>query len=413
MLAATPFTRVSEAKCFAVSTHRPLDHLGFPKGTFLTNDNWPSYANIIAGASSKPEDYNEAALERLMKDLEPWVVRIKGVVPQFKGINKVEAIPFPNEEKRRFYLEAYQRLQEELAKLEKEFDEGRYKFVILLKFAIAAEWCHSEDLAQRMFDAVKRGKAGVCACKFKGTIIEVVKQLIGLGVSRDDICLIWGGGQTQLTKKQKAKKKVKELSKQLEATGVSVEDILEMTDLDEVEDRELLSLPPEWRLGPQSIEERQKEIDRFQSGKAHYAIYTFKAGGVGLSLHHSDELTEFKCRRKESGYAVEEDIPNVPVRQRETFLSPCYSGIDMAQGLWRVPRITSLSDTIQTILLYRETIEMQIYAILQMKLKCINAVARSKENWMESIIYKEKVQEHLNKELPLDSSEMVEDEIEE
>ena len=412
-VSATPFTRVSEAKCFAIATKRPIDHLpGFPKGALLNEDTWPSYASIIA-APSDPREYNEAALERLMRDLEDYVVRVKGVVPQFKAINKVEAIPFPNEEKRRFYMEAYQRLIEELEKLEKEFDEGRYKFVILLKFAMAAEFCHGEDIAIRMIDAVKRGKAGVCACKFKGTIIEVVQQLIKRGVKRDDIALIWGGGQTQLTKKQKAKQKIQNIGDALKKAGMDVNELLEMTDLDEVEDRELLNLPPELRLGAQSIEERQREIDKFQSGKTHYAIYTFKAGGVGLSLHHSDELTEFKCRRKESGYAVEEDIPNVPVRQRETFLAPTYSGIDMAQGLWRVPRITSLSDTIQTILLYQGTVEMDIFEILSKKLRCIGAVARSKENWMDSIIYKEKVKEHLNKTLPEDGETMEEDEGEE
>jgi len=98
-ISATPFTRVSEAQAFAVSTHRPLDHLGFPHGTVLTNDNWPTYAAQIA-APADPEDYNQAAIERLMKDLEPWVVRVRGVKPQFNAKNEVKVIPFEDEEKR-------------------------------------------------------------------------------------------------------------------------------------------------------------------------------------------------------------------------------------------------------------------------------------------------------------------------
>lgn len=392
-ISATPFTRVSEAKAFAVSTHRPLDHLGFPQGTVLNNDNWPTYAAQIADPAS-PEDYVEAAIERLMKDLEPWIVRVKGVKPQFEAENSIEKIAFQSPEAAEFYHAAWTRFQEEMAKLEKEVDEGRYRFVILLKFAMAAELCRADLLADRMYKAVQEGKAAVCAAKFKGTIIKAVQTLHDkYGVSRDMISLVWGGGQTQLTKKQKAKKKIKELDEKFKAMGSSAEEMLADMDLEDVEERELQELPEHLRLGQQTMEDRQVEIDKFQSGKSLYCFYTFRAGGVGLSLHHTDEFTTYKCRRKESGYALEEDIPNVPVRPRENFVAPTYSAIELVQGLGRCPRLTSLSPTKQTLLFYKGTIEEEIANIVSQKLRCLSKVVKMKESWQNVITGKQSVEE--------------------
>ena len=45
-----------------------------------------------------------------------------------------------------------------------------------------------------------------------------------------------------------------------------------------------------------------------------------------------------KCRRKESGYAVEGDIKFIPTRPREVYLSTTYSAIELVQGLAKVTR---------------------------------------------------------------------------
>lgn len=408
---ATPFTKVSEAKCFAVSTHRPLEHLGFPTGSVLTNENWQSYANSIAHPDS-PDDHNEAAIERLMKDLDPWIVRVTGVRPQFKAINTVKRISFQTPEERQFYDTAWKRFLEEKAK----YDDGapsEHIFTILLKFSMAAEICRKSILAKEMFQAVQNGKAAVCACKFKGTIIAVVQELNEkYGVPRSAISLIWGGGQTQLNKKQKQKANIIAMSEKLKQSGLDADDILSDLDLDKIEDRELLDLPEHLRLGAQTLESRQDEIDRFQSGKSLYCMYTFRAGGVGLSLHHTDEFTDDwdrkhpkfdewykmiqelpekqrplpgKCRRKESGYAVEEDIPFIPVRPRENFVAPTYSPIETVQGLGRCPRLTSLSDTIQKLIYYAGTIEDKIANICNAGLRCLSKVVKFKESWSDVI----------------------------
>lgn len=383
---ATPFTKVSEAKVFAVGTGLDISHHGLPKGTILTNENWPEYAKIIAGPDCNPDEHNEAAVERLMKDLDQYVVRVKGVRKQFDETNSVEKIDFQSKEARADYDDAWQKFLKEKTKFETG-ETTEHPFVMLLKFSMAAELIRSEILADRLYKAVQDGFAGVTGLKFKGTMIKVSMFLIEKhGVSRDDISLIWGGGQTALNKKQQAKKKIRENADKLKLAGMDIDQLLKDVELNDVEDRELLNIPESYRLGPQNLKERQKEIDKFQSGKSKYAMFTFRAGGVGLSLHHTDELTAFKCRRKKSGYAVEEDIPKVPVRPRRVYLAPTYSAIELVQGLGRCPRLTSLSPTIQTLLYYRGTIEDDIADIVSQKLRCLTKVVAMREKWADVIV---------------------------
>jgi hypothetical protein len=205
------------------------------------------------------------------------------------------------------------------------------------------------------------------------------------GISRDNISLIWGGGAKVASEKQKKKANLKanaEVMAALKSRGIDIEDL----GFDDVDDFIPSMKPPEHlRLGIQSKVERQKEIDKFQSGKSLYCLYTFKSGGVGLSLHHTDEMTKVKCRRKKNGWVYIEDIPSIPTRQRVTFLSPTYSAIELVQGLGRAPRLTSFSDTSQTIIFYAGTIEARVKQIVDMKLRCLSKVVQTKESWSEVV----------------------------
>lgn len=414
-VSATPFTRVSEAKCFAVATGKDISKvLGLPNYTPITNENWPAYAAIIAGKSD-PEEYNEAAVERLIDDLEDYIVRVRGVRPQFDARNSVRIIEFASPEEKKEYDIAWEKYQKELAKLKAAAvamnheaghtlsnadgePTGLAMLVMFLKFRMAAERCRRRYIAEWLIKQVNSGFAGVAALNFKGTIIDVVKILVDeYGVPRDKISLVWGGGQTQLTKKQKAKKEIIESADKLRAAGISDEALMKTLNLEDVEDRVLQELPPHLRLGSQSKEERQKEIDRFQSGRSLICLYTFRAGGVGLSLHHSDEMTSIKVRKKKSGYAVEEDIPKVPVRPRKTVVAPTYSAIELVQGLGRAPRLTSLSDTYQELVFYKGTIEEDVAAITSNKLRCLSKVVRQRETWADVITDGVKVDEHIDK----------------
>lgn len=405
-ISATPFTRVCEAKCFAVSTRKPIsDQLGLGTVTTLKLENWPTYASAIA-SPAMPTEYVEAAVERLTKDLDKYIVRVRGVRPQFDAVNRIEKIRFATPEERQYYEEAYERYLAEKAKLEAAgLDDtgtanGNSRFQILvqfLKFRMAAEFCRRHHLAKLMFDAVQNGKAAVAALNFKQTIIGVTRILVEeYGVSRDLISLVWGGGQTGLTKKQKMKASIKEKAEQLEAAGIDATELLAELELENVEDRIIEDLPEHLRLGPQSKEDRQREIDRFQSGRSLYCMYSFRAGGVGLSLHHTDELTKNKVKRQKNGYAVVSDIPNIPVRPRINFVAPTYSAIELVQGLGRCPRLTSLSDTEQILLFYAGTIEDEVARVVSQKLRCLSKVVRQKEKWADVVVGGVKAEAHLD-----------------
>lgn len=394
-VSATPFTRVIEAKCFAVSTKKPIsDNLGLGHTSYLSNATWPTYAAAIASPSG-PEEYNEAAVERLTKDLEPYIKRVRGVRPQFDAINSIQLIEFETDDERKYYEDTEKRYYEKKAKLAEQLGKdigedgsagGIWALVLLNERCMAAEYCRRYHLAKMMKKAVEQGYAAVCAVKYKNTLIAIVRILVEeWGIPRDKISLVWGGGQTKLTKKQQTKAEIKAQADKLKEIGMDIGAVLENLDLDQVEDRVLEEIPAHLRLGMQSKEERQREIDKFQSGKTIYCLYTFKAGGVGLSLHHSDELSPVKVRRKESGYAVEDDIKNVPIRPRANFVAPTYSAIELVQGLGRCPRLTSLSNTPQRLVYYKHTVEEDVARIVSAKLKCLSKVVRQRESWMDVV----------------------------
>jgi len=421
-ISATPFTRVSEAKAFAVATHKDISHLGFPAGTLLTEQTWGTYSQAISHPSP-PDEYNEAAVERLMKDLDDYIVRVKGVRWQFNAQNAVEIIDFENREQAKEYSDAWEKYLAKKAKLEEAVtDNPRFQAMIELGiFLAAAEYAKRHIFARRMYEDVKSGYAAVCALKFKKTIIAVTQILVNdYGVSRDQISLIWGGGQTQLTAKQKLKQQVKANMAVFEQAGISMEDMM----LEEVEDREIVELDASLRLGNQSKDDRQKEIDKFQSGKSLYCMFTYKAGGVGLSLHHTDEMTTQwntqvagyeewikeieewnskrhvneqvkpgKVRRQKNGYAVIDDIKFIPTRPRKVTIGPTWSPIELVQGAGRAPRLTSLSDTIQGFLYFRGTVEEDQAFVVTHRLRCLGKVVRQHENWMDLIAKHEKAKE--------------------
>lgn len=381
---ATPFGRISEAKAFCISTNHDISHLGFPQGTTINESSWPTFAALMAGDKSTPEEYNEAAMERLEKEMSDYIVRIKNAKWQFKAKNKVEIIDFQTDEERKEYEQAWERYLIRKAKAQESVtDNPRFKAMVELgQFLAAAEYCKREIFARRMYEDVQAGYAAVMACKFKKTIIAVTKILVEkYGVSRDLISLVWGGGQTQLTAKQKMKAQVEQNMELFASMGITMEDLM----LEEVESRTIEELPENLRLGTQSLEARQKEIDRFKRGKSLYCIFTYKAGGVGLSLPHSDKWTTQKVRRKANGYAYVEDIPNIPVRQRKVTIGPTWSAIDLAQGSGRVPRLISLSDTEQSFLYYRGTVEESQAFVVMHKLKCIGKVVKQRESWTDLI----------------------------
>jgi len=389
---ATPFTRVCEAKAFCLSTKLTIP-IGVLKGRPLTEKNWDQFANDVA-FPSKPDDYNATAVDRLTTLLDDYIVRVKGVKWQFNPINDYELIDFITKEGREFYKTAEERYFRRMAKLKAgdipvSASKG-YLLAIMTQYNIAAESNpdRAKIIAQRMYHDAQEGYAPVCAMKYKISISRIIKILMDeYKVKRSEISVIWGGSQVKLTKKQEAKKSLSgndDLLQALSDAGVKLEDI-GLSD-DDVTVKEQIEFADELKLGTQDAKQRELERKNFLSGKTKYCLFSTKAGGVGLSLHHTDELTEFKCRRKPSGYAYEEDIPLVSTRPRCLYGPPCYSAIDVVQFLGRCGRLTSLSNTRQTLMFFRGTIEEKVAAIYSVKLKCLSRVVRNRESWEDVIL---------------------------
>jgi len=113
-------------------------------------------------------------------------------------------------------------------------------------------------------------------------------------------------------------------------------------------------------VGGQTPTKREAQRQKFQEGKADILLFTMRSGGVGLSLHHD---------RKEA-------------RPRHIIIPPTWSAIDLVQALGRGHRITSISDTTQEVVWYRDTIEETVCSRVEAKLDCINASVGSRENWV-------------------------------
>lgn len=359
----------------------------------ITKNNWKQYASAIA-APSEPEDYCQEAVNRLMGSIDNHVVRVRGVKPQFHARNAVQVIDFLTPEGRKFYDESVQRFERRKAKArEKEsagYSERAEMLVALLQFRIGAESNpdRAKYIVDGMYDAVtNHNQAAVAAFNFRISISKCIDMLMKppYNVPRSKISVIWGGSKVNTSAKKQAKKSIlanEDLLAALGAEGISLEDLSLGEDVELFDE---VKFDSGLGLGSQSRQQRQDEIDRFQSGESLYCFFSFKAGGVGLSLHHTDERVNFKCRRKPSGYVYEEDIPKVPTRSRILFCAPTYSAIELVQGLGRCPRLTSLSDTSQLLVFFAGTIEERVSAIVNCKLRCLSKVIRMREDWNDIV----------------------------
>lgn len=339
----------------------------------LTLDNFYTFAESVS-APSAPEEYSPAAMERLMVHLSPYVVDVHNVHFKFHARNGIKLLNFQSEEAADEYAKAWEEYQKMIALVEeKELPGGRFLILVqMMKFAQAAERIRAPLLAEELIRIVREGKSGVAAVKFKETIVTIVRELVYKhGLSRDDISLIWGGltSEVTVTRSGKRAKKVDADKLKLLLTQFSIDELIELG-IDIPEDiapsRIVKPLPADTRslrLSAQSRSARQDEIDAFQSDKSRVCIFSFKAGGVGLSLH--------------------QELPHY--RQRETVAAPTYSPIEIVQALGRAARLTSCSDTVQNILAYAGTVELHMIKRASAGLRSLKKMVRNTESWEDAI----------------------------
>lgn len=101
----------------------------------------------------------------------------------------------------------------------------------------------------------------------------------------------------------------------------------------------------------QDAEERQKNIDDFQSNKSKIILCNMMAGGTGLSLHDL-----------EGGHP------------RVVLLSPTYNAVDMRQALGRAHRAGGRSPVLQKLIYAAGTVEEKVCAKVQTKLNNIDII---------------------------------------
>lgn len=323
--------------------------------------------------------HSPAAMERIMSDMEPWVVRVPTPSGKFHARNGCKLIQFESEIERTFYQNAWLRYVEECEKLMKNAAEGRFaQLVAQGKFRQAAEMARVKIAARLLAEADKQlDRAAVLAGCYRGFIASVLRTLVrDHGYSRDDVSLIWGGDDTLQADKQLTFEQMQYWIKQMIVGNYPSRKInrqIERQLIMSVEDKKLIEETKELnlRLGSQSRTQRNDEIYKFQHGLSRICLFTFSAGGVGLSLHH--------CDKDERGRIVN-------LRPRKTYLTPTWSAQDFVQGLGRAHRtIFSLSDTEQEILFYQGTIEEDIMVKVSIKLKSLSKVIKARESWSDAI----------------------------
>jgi Type III restriction enzyme, res subunit len=356
-MSATPFSKVSQAKCFAVATKKKF-RIGFGDQE-ISNDNWPMIAKKIAEPMD-PADFDKGAIKRLLREFNDYIGTFKNVRRKFRGILSTEIIDFATKEEHDAYKAAWDRYMEEKAKIEGGTDKiANSRFLILvqfLKFRQAAEIIRSAYVAKRMFADWQAGFAPVYAANFKPSIAKTILFLHNdYNIPREKISVIWGGDKAFGGAEEKYSREEihNVLAACMRGEEVSMKILKEIQNQLSIEAAGLSEVPAELDLGQQNPTKRWKEIKRFQSGKSEFCFFSFKAGGAGLSLHQNKPT----------------------LRPRKQYNSPTYNEMEAIQAEGRTAREGSLSNTDITTLLYRGTIEVPVTQRVLAKRLCSNVVS--------------------------------------
>lgn len=142
-----------------------------------------------------------------------------------------------------------------------------------------------------------------------------------------------------------------ELALEALESGYSVVIFVNYVDTLENLHKDLTKYNPQVIRGGQSLEDRDANIQAFQSNRSKVIIAMCQAGNVGISLHD-----------KHGGHP------------RMSIISPTWSGQDMKQVLGRIHRAGSKSPAIQKIVYVAKTYEEEICALIKNKLKNIDGI---------------------------------------
>lgn len=401
-MSATPFTSPIEAEVIARSMNLVDNKAG---------ESWEKACNRLCDGY-EANTYDIYAMENFRKSLAPFTVKIPHIRTKFKNHVRYELIDFETPEKKARYDKAFEDYVKELAQCGKSPKFGRkLKLVATNKFRERAEELKADYLAKDAFNKMSEGFQVTIACNFQTTIAKIVTILVHkYGVSRDKISLIWGGGDKFTSVKNElgpeqifeifaaalqhqthtpsgvevTPKLINSIHKQIKQNAMGLAKDLQDDNL---------------RLGSQSPKERQSEIDKYQSGETRIGLYTFKAGSVGLSLHHCEDFYSTRPKRyykdKHTGKWISlkpEKFKVFEPSPRAGLSAPTWSAIEVIQSIGRPHRLTSQSDTHQRFIYFRGTVEQEVAAIAAPKLESLATLTKMNECWM-NLISEERIME--------------------
>lgn len=366
-LTATPVEKVNDLRMFVCMTN-----LNF-QGTRITFENFNTlFANVIA--LGQPNKVTKESTKRLWKVLRHRVVELPKAKWDHKAINMVKLYTFETDEDRNFYAASWERHLERCRMLGKDGDAGA-EYTSLMIFARDVEPIRARQIVREMHGNVQTGGTSVMAVRFVDTIIKAVFTLMDeFGVPADQIAVIYGGRRNIQPERIITEEDMVELFRCSQENGGLSREQKKLIELNLAWQKDRLLFAdktPEAQaaryermkalglVGIQTKERRQKEIDKFQTGKAPYCFFTADSGGTGLSFEHADNRTA----------------------QRTLWATPIYNGKQFVQVMGRCPRRVSISDSIQYICLMDGTIESQHVApILDNKLQSAGEFTSSRDD---------------------------------
>lgn len=338
--------------------------------TNLTN--WPIICKeLCADYDSNPEAYDPNVMRDFRKLYEDHIIWMP-VKPKYQAILEFLPIEFESKDLQEEYVKAEESHYKRKAKLEssENLSEQQLAFSILASYTIftkAAENCRRYFLARWANDTWNSGLAPAIGFRFKQTGTSVIRILLeDYNWTRRDISIIWGGSTESISAKNK-------LAKRIQKAGKKAQDILEDLGIDLQEDLDIdlndLNIKTEeqyeWekahKLLSQNPEQREEERLRYVRQDSRLALFSYKSGGVGLSLHH------------------QKDYPKA--RPRRGMFTPDYSEKLGVQALGRLPRLTSISDTLMWFCYYKGTIEKEVLEKFKMKCMSMQELTKHEECW--------------------------------
>jgi len=383
-MSATPMEKVNDSYLFCLATGAEL------LGTKVTPDTFKFFAGLL---DSEPDKPNREAMKRLRSVISPFIFSVPYVKPKHKAINMVWMVGFRCDAHREIYSSAHKRYIDACIKAGKNTMFGAFeKRIALQNYRKTVEPLRADDLADRVAANYKSGlRATACGCAFKETIVNIAFRLVdNYNIPRDSISIIWGGkkeykpadllSREELDRVLKApdiRKLIvndKVLRKKIRITLRYLQDQDEHSETVEQQASRHNRLRELKLVGKQSDNQRQIEIDKYQSGASTICLFTNASGGIGLSL----------------------DCNKPTLLPREGLFTPVYSGKEFQQVLGRLVRRASIADAEQYICMMRDTVEeFHVAPILDEKLKCIAEITNRNFDIID-LLARDNVSSHVN-----------------